>query len=599
MRLRTRVVFMVFALLIVGIWALAVRIVAVAQTELSNMLSQSMAATVRFVAADLDSDIQLRVDVLTQIAAAITPKIQGDAAKIQDILRQRASASALFPLGLIVANRGGIYIAEYPPVAGRLGASIRDTDFFRALMGGAMQAVGSPVIGRTARQPLFRVGVPLRDANGVPAGVLLGAALSADLNMLGNLEHARSGKGGFISVLSAKDHLIVSSSDRHRIMQRLPPKGINPLLDRRLEEGFEDPGVTTTSYGLRILSVAKRMSSTDWILVAAAPTAEIFTPIETLKHQVYLAALLISILVAAIMGLVLARQLAPMKHAADAMRRMTEGQEPLAAIPVARNDEIGELIGSFNQLATERIRLEGELRKEVGAHRQAEAALDQALTRLQTLSERMTRAQEEQRRSIAFELHEQAGQELTTLLIHLQILEAHCAGKEAQFHLQNARTIAGLALERVRTMSLNLHPPQLEELGLYAALRGHCRQQAAAAGWIMHFEAPEGGERPHRDVEIACFRVVQEALTNVAQHASATQVWVSLHRSDAELHLRVRDNGVGFDVAGVREGAGHTGLGLTAMAERVRQVAGEMEIKSEPGSGTEIEVRFFSQFRLF
>ena len=590
---------MVFLLLIAGIWGLAARVAGVVQTDLGNVMMQTMSASVRYVAADLDSDIQLRLDVLKGVAASIPPEALGDAAKIRQILEQRKVSEVLFPRGLIVANAEGIYIAEYPPVAGRLGASIRDTEFFRRIMAGAKQAVSAPVIGRTSQRPLFRIGVPLRDASGAAAGVLFGAGLSSDFNLFGNLDQTKIGLNGFISVLSPEDHLIVASTDRERVMLKLPAKGVNPLLDRRLEEGFEGPGITRTSFGLDILSVARRMETTGWIVAAGEPEAEFDAPIAALKRQIYLAALLISLGVAAVLALTLTRQLAPLKEGADAMRRMTEGKEPLAPIEVVRQDEIGELIGSFNQLAAERIRLYAALQDEVGAHKQAGVALDKALSRLQMLSERMTRAQEEQRRRIAFELHEQAGQELTTLMMHLQVLEAHCSGDEVHTHLQSARTIAGLALERVRAMSLDLHPPQLAELGLYAALRGHCRQQAEVAGWRMHFEVPETDERPHGDVEIACFRVVQEALTNVAQHAAATGVWVILRKNDTELQLSVRDNGVGFDVAAAGERAGHAGFGLIAMAERVRQVAGRMEIRSSPGDGTEIQVRFFSQFRLF
>lgn len=590
MSLKMRVVLMVFVLLIAGIWGLAARVAAVAQTHLGNALMQSMSATARFIAADLDIDIQIRIDVLEEIAASIAPEGLGDPAKVLRILRDRKVSESIFPLGLIVANKEGIYIAEYPSVPGRLGESIGDTEFFRQLMTGAKQAVSEPLIGRTAKQPLFRIGVPLRDASGTAVGVLFGAAIASDLNMFGNLKQSRVGEQGFISVLSPKEHLIVSSTDDDRIMRRLPAKGINVLLDRRLDDGFEGAGITTTSYGLEILSVARRMDTTGWIILVAAATEEIFAPIAALKHQIYLAALLISLAVATILGLVLARQLAPLKKAADAMRRMTQGEEPLAAIAVGRNDEIGELIGSFNQLAAERSRLDAALREEVGAHKQAEEALDQALTRLRALSERMTRAEEEQRSNVAFELHEQLGQELSTLLIQLQLLESHCSGNEAQARLRDARSIAGLALQRVRTMSLDLHPAQLYELGLYVTLRALCRQQAEAAGWSMHFDAPETAERPRREVEIACFRVVQEALANVARHANATEVWVGLGASGDELQLSVRDNGTGFDAGRTRDG-----LGLTAMAERVRQVAGRMEIRTSPGSGTEIQVRFFSR----
>jgi len=599
LRLRTRVALMVFVLLIAGIWGLAARVAVLAQEDLEDALMQSMSTMTGYVADDLDADMRLRFDVLDEVARTIPPEALGDPAKLMQILQQRKVAAVLFPLGLIVANKRGNYVADYPPVAGRLGATIRDTEFFRQIMDGAKQVVSSPLIGRTARQPLFRMGVPLFDANGAVAGVLFGGMITSDVNLFGNLEDSKIGEKGFISVLSPKDRLIVSSTDRDRIMTRLPEPGVNPLLDRRVDIGFEGPGITTTSFGLEVLTVARRMQTTGWLVLAAAATEEIFAPIAALKRQIYLAALLISLAVAAILGLILTRLLAPLKQAAEAMRRMTAGEEPLAAIALHRPDEIGELLASFNQLAAERSRLDSVLREEVRAHTQAEVALDQALTRLQALSERTTRAQEDQRRKIAFELHEQAGQELTTLAIHLQILQGHCSDKEALVHLQNARAIARQALERVRTMSLDLHPPQLEDLGLYVALRGHCKQQAEAAGWIMHFDAPESGERPNQDVELACFRVVQEALTNVAQHANATEVWVKLSKNDGELQLNVRDDGCGFDLDGIAARNAHVGVGLTLMAERVRQVAGLMDITSSPGAGTEIQVRLFSQFRLF
>jgi len=598
MRLSTRVTLVVFVLLVAGIWGLAARVAAVVHADLGDALMRSMSATVGYVEAAVSSNLQLRMDVLKGIAESFAPGRLGDPAYVQQVLKQTGVSAAMFPLGLIVADSNGIYIADYPAVPGRRGASIRDTDFFRRIMAGATQAVSSPLLGRTAKQPLFRIGVPLRDASGAAAGVLFGGAIASDPTMLGNLEQGKIGAHGFVSVLSPKDHLIVSSTDRDRIMQRLPAKGVNPLLDRRLEEGFEGPGITTTSYGVEILTVARKMHITGWVIVAAAPTAEVFAPIAALKRQIYLAALLISLVVAATVGLILRRQLSPLRNAAESMRRMTHGEQALSAIAVDRKDEIGELIGSFNQLAAERIRLDAALRQEVEAHDQAKQALDHALGRLQALSERMTRAQEEQRRKIAIELHEQAGQELTTLMMFLQILDAHCQGKEAQVHLQNARAIARQALERVRVMSLDLHPPQLDELGLYMALRGHCMQQADAAGWILHFDAPESGERPHRDVEIACFRVVQEALTNIAQHANATEVWVSLRESADELLLVVRDNGCGFDVGAAGECRAHASLGLTLMAERVRQVAGHMEIVSAPGGGTEIRVRMPSRSAL-
>jgi signal transduction histidine kinase len=172
------------------------------------------------------------------------------------------------------------------------------------------------------------------------------------------------------------------------------------------------------------------------------------------------------------------------------------------------------------------------------------------------------------------------------------MLESQPAGERAKAHLEHARTIVGMALERVRSLSLDLHSTELDQFGLYVALRAHCRQQADAAGWVMHFELPEEAERPSRELELACFRVAEAALANVAQHAAATEVWVVLQQSTDELRLSVRDNGTGFDPEHLGKRAWRTDLGLIAMEERVRQVGGRLQIRSSPGGGTEIHAAF-------
>lgn len=218
---------------------------------------------------------------------------------------------------------------------------------------------------------------------------------------------------------------------------------------------------------------------------------------------------------------------------------------------------------------------------------QAQLKLKTAMEQLQALSERLTMAQEEERHKIAFELHEQLGQEVSTLKLHLEML-ASFPDKEAEAHRKNALIIVGLMLQRVRNMALDLRPPQLDDLGLFPALRTHCMQQAKAAGWVLHFDAPEGGKRPNSGIEIACFRVVQEALTNITRYAKATEVWLRLHKSGNELQLNLRDNGVGFDSSEPYEGRPTKSLGLMGMAERMRQVGGRLEINSSSHGGTEI-----------
>jgi signal transduction histidine kinase len=277
------------------------------------------------------------------------------------------------------------------------------------------------------------------------------------------------------------------------------------------------------------------------------------------------------------------------------MRRMTQGTEPLSAIPVSRDDEIGELIGNFNQLATERSRLDQSLRSEITERRHAQEELGNATKRLQALSEHISRLQDAERRTIAFELHEQLGQELSSLKLQLQMLEEHCVGDAAKLRLEDAREVAQVMLDRVRDMAFDLHPPQLDAFGLSAALRRYCAQKGEKQGWAMHFDVAEAQERPAREVEVACYRVTQEVLANVARHAQASEVWVSLQQTADELRLHLRDNGIGFDPVTTCGPSKEMCLGLMGLEERVRQVGGRIEFKSRPGGGTEVDARFVSQ----
>lgn len=148
-------------------------------------------------------------------------------------------------------------------------------------------------------------------------------------------------------------------------------------------------------------------------------------------------------------------------------------------------------------------------------------------------------------------------------------------------------------LEQVHDISLDLRPSILDDLGLEPALRWYTERQAALIELKVEFHADRLEQRLDPMVETECFRVAQEALTNVVRHARAKVVTVELRKEDGQLHLRVRDDGVGFDVAPVREQAVRgTSLGLLSMEERASLAGGGLEFKSTPGQGTEVHAWF-------
>jgi PAS domain S-box-containing protein len=213
--------------------------------------------------------------------------------------------------------------------------------------------------------------------------------------------------------------------------------------------------------------------------------------------------------------------------------------------------------------------------------------------RLETLSRRLLEAQETERRRIARELHDQIGQALTVLKISLQGLVRSCDAPTLALKVEEYIRIVEGTIRQVRELSFDLRPSILDDLGLVPALRWYLDRQAQQTGFSPQFAADPLPERLPPHLEIACFRIAQEALTNVIRHAQAHQVGVELRQGEGELHLVIRDDGVGFDVAGKWEPAARGEcLGLLGMEERAHLVGGQVEIESTSGHGTEVHARF-------
>lgn len=212
---------------------------------------------------------------------------------------------------------------------------------------------------------------------------------------------------------------------------------------------------------------------------------------------------------------------------------------------------------------------------------------------LQKMSEQVLAAQEDERKRIARELHDETAQSLTTLLIRLKILERARTVPEMQGQIDELRTLTGETLEAVRKLAVELRPATLDDLGLLAALEGYTDAYSSRHDVRVEFEAngfDESDRRLPPQVELVLYRVVQEALTNAAKHAGARKLNVELRRSADDVVAYVQDNGVGFDVIEMMRSR-ERGLGLFGMQERLALVQGELIIDSTPGFGTRITAR--------
>jgi len=214
---------------------------------------------------------------------------------------------------------------------------------------------------------------------------------------------------------------------------------------------------------------------------------------------------------------------------------------------------------------------------------------------LQNYSRGLMEAQEAERHRLSRELHDEIGQVLTAVRINLEAVERDAAAPSVSAHIEDSLSVIDEALRQVRNMSLDLRPPHLDDFGLTSALRWYIDRYAKRGGNLAQFidEQPAAERRLRRDLETACFRIVQEALTNVARHANAKSVCVRLARSNGDLVLTIEDDGKGFDVSASRKHAGaKPSLGVRGMEQRAEAVGGWIEIESVRGVGTRIFARF-------
>src|SRR5882672_614445 len=211
----------------------------------------------------------------------------------------------------------------------------------------------------------------------------------------------------------------------------------------------------------------------------------------------------------------------------------------------------------------------------------------QAAAQVQSLSRRLVQVQESERRRLARELHDRVGQNLTALSINLDLLRAQGAAERpaVRARLDDSVALVGATAEAIENVMADLRPPVLEAEGLLPALRWHAQGFTQRTGIDVTVRGVQPEQRPGHEVEITLFRIALEALNNVAKHARATQVELTLDQAPAECSLTLTDNGIGFDPQ-----VAHLGRGLAAMRERSEAIGARFEATSLAGEGTRIAV---------
>jgi signal transduction histidine kinase len=249
---------------------------------------------------------------------------------------------------------------------------------------------------------------------------------------------------------------------------------------------------------------------------------------------------------------------------------------------------VGLALGASVAIALLATLYAGRLERRIQAQRlrDVESARD-----LQRLSSQLLTAQEEERRSIARELHDEVGQVLTAIKVELAVAQRsmEAAGVDV-LPLQGARSITEGALHTVRDLSRLLHPAMLDDLGLAATVDWYLKGFGRRHGVRIELLQDRMDERLPPETEAGVYRIVQEALTNVAKHAQASTCRVFLQRLPHTLLVTIEDDGIGFSPDARGEPGAVRGIGLVGIRERVIQLRGELRLESAPGKGTRLTI---------
>jgi len=205
---------------------------------------------------------------------------------------------------------------------------------------------------------------------------------------------------------------------------------------------------------------------------------------------------------------------------------------------------------------------------------------------LHKLSARLVAAQEDERRKLSRELHDEVGQSMSAMLVELGNLTAAIPATNAPLHDRalRVRKLAEDSVGAIRNMSLLLRPSMLDDLGLTPALKWQARETARRTGMKVRVDADDVADDLPDDYRTCIYRVVQEALHNATRHSRAEHVRVTVKHDAADVRVSIADDGAGFH-------ASDKGMGILGMEERVRNLGGDFEIKSEPGQGTTVSIR--------
>ncbi len=346
---KARVTLFTLAVFLVSIWSLSFFAARELRADLEALLGEKQRSTAELLGAQIRDELEDRFAALDTLAADAGQGALADAAALQALLERSPFTQRFFNGGILILGADGTALADVPHALGRTGINYRDEDTVAAALALGKSTVGRPVVGRVLKAPIFGMTVPIRNALGDVVGAVYGVTNLGKPNFLDKITDTRYGATGGFFIASPKWRLNITATDKSRIMQPLPAAGVSPAIDRFVG-GFEGTQVLRNPAGQEVLASVKHLPLADWAIVVSMATDEAFEPIRAMQRRVVVATGVLTILAGLLTWLLLRRELYPLLEAAHTLGALAEADHAPQALAITRNDEVGQLIGSFNRL---------------------------------------------------------------------------------------------------------------------------------------------------------------------------------------------------------------------------------------------------------
>jgi signal transduction histidine kinase len=563
--IRTRLIALVLAIA-VPLVAFAALLIHANAAHSRRVAEFSAIATARDVAGATEEFLDASVQVLPRLARRTRFTDEGRI-ECDPLL---ADFHAVLPriVNIVVVDSAGELVCSANPFPAGSFVSARDEPWFRATMGERRSVLSPPRIGKISGKWISSFTYPIFDTAKQARGVM---TLAIDLVRFEPVMRTLGlTPGGVAGIMDEQGIVIARSAEP----QKWIGKNIGLAMHEVIAPGALTGQVQATGLdGVERFHALARIPHTPWIAYSGVPAAPLAAQESRSRNALYAATFLV-LTMAGVLALALGRRISlPMRAMSAVARAVAEGKTDCRA-PEVGPREIQEVAREFNRMIDVRQHAERELRE--------------LATRLRALSQRLIVVEETERHAINRELHDRIGQNLAVLNINLEMVRTQLpadAPAEVTARLADARAVVERTVAHVRDVMSDLRPAALDEYGLDAALGAFISAYEARTGTLVAYSGAPIEPRLPLVAETALFRIAQGALVNVAKHANADSIEVTLTSTPQRVVLTVTDDGVGFVPD---ECAASACWGLATMRERAAAIGATLRIESAPRAGTRV-----------